>query len=318
MPNARSIRQAFANALDRAKSWCALNAFLTAACLLLLLSFGALFSLQEHDEPFRDPQSVLTLGVEFNSAGESPPIFSVFADAKGQWWVVVRGAGPAGTSPVFSLTRLKSIGKCVATHDSLMIGERPLIMSVTAANFKSRYELASERMWFESKLDQPEHIRFTIPRDVRPNDDTGRVSYQMSCALSLTPMQDGAVERSIQIRGNSVDTMPSLTNLGDHDKIVILDLSGLTDRQSIELIGGQRPVTQMSESSRSISEHDPLTIRWRSGVAAFHRDVMLLAIGALLGVAGACFIEWLRPLLERAALTRAHKRLDGRNVGEVV
>jgi hypothetical protein len=285
--------------LAEVESWCASNAFLIATVLLLIICAWGLSRIEEHVPATRDQRSIIVLGVGFPSSPTSRPHFSLKQDESEHWRVVIVGNAEWGARPKFSISKSPRIGTCIAIVNSDTLFD----------SINSKVEEQNERFESLDFIDgrsiggRIEDIQFQIPR----SDPVGlsaksTVSYSVSCPILVGPMKDGATERSIQVQ--AVGAQHSTAGVNDSDTNVDFDSSSFINRQWVQIVGGTKSGT---ESIRTISGADVITIHWRSDDDAFRRDVSILALGALLGAAAACFIEWLRPILESWSARKKEK-----------
>ena len=93
----------------------------------------------------------------------------------------------------------------------------------------------------------------------------------------------------------SVDLPGSLATQLDF----LVDMSALAFRDDFRLTGGVLDQNEMPDEARKIRPHyaEELFMTWRDARLSAMRDVMLVFIGALLGLAAACGLEWIRPLI---------------------
>jgi len=281
-----------------AKRWSAKNSFLVAALTLSVLCAFVLSRMRESESPVRLESSVLVIGVDHgtNTDADGSASFSLHEGEDGQWRTTVAASTQKGRRPTFAISDVSTNSNCKALLDQLDGAPQELFVSRLPKSEDLSRQVAGGTI---KKV--VSHFQVEIPDSVTANDDN-KISFTMSCPISLAPMHDGSVDRSLQIWGwtgnYAVFTDPQTVV----EQSFELDLSDLTDRGAIAVSGGYLSNLGASEMKRAVTSREKvITIRWRSEASAFWRDALLLAIGALLGVAGACLVEWLRPKLEEMA-----------------
>jgi hypothetical protein len=119
-------------------------------------------------------------------------------------------------------------------------------------------------------------------------------SFRVECDLQLTPYEEGDLDESIEIWTAPKEERSSWRPLS-------VNATDLVAKNSARLIGGVSADVLLPEENRTIggTAEGKLTVRWRNERAARLRDLWLLGIGALLGLAGAFLVEEIKAIFER-------------------
>lgn len=262
------------------------NAYLLLACLLLAVSGWLLWMVRGHPDALREDESILVLGGEQAEPGAQ---LHVSLENKDDAWTVVFDfvaieQPTAQTKVSFQLSSLDRMPPCFVDVKPL-VGRAPKVEIASAPHQEPRSRRVFGRMIQKNDVTDLT-VRWKPVTDMTFGDIA---QVTVSCRVLLIPSRDGGAGRKVQIwRADSVSP-----------EAFAIDASPLVNSLSATLSGGSVERVESPDANRRLSvAEDAVLIRWRSEEELFFRDVWLLAIGALLGLAGACLVEWLRPFLE--------------------
>ncbi len=273
-------------------------------------------------------------GSEPDVKPSDPPVFSIKQDGDKQWSISITATGWPGQAKLFAISTRSQASvehRCPASSREAANCEQPSGFDSIVAGSSSSVSKGVTRTesdctawtddgWGQNRVPLNVHewpfppmswaqstaggtviraIQYFQVQIPAANAEDSRITqsrFTMTCRTALAPMRNGWSDRSIQVWGHIALT----------DDRFNVNLSDLADHASFMATGGAPSDYGNSELNRVVTQdRNSLIVRWRDEEAAWLRDVVLLAIGALLGIAGACLIEWARPWFE--AITRRRK-----------
>ena len=115
----------------------------------------------------------------------------------------------------------------------------------------------------------------------------------VQCSTSVSPLRTIFTDRDLIVH------FPERISPVDKDGVstrgFVVDLSEIPNATDIALAGGSEQHTLVSERQRFLEPGREVRVDWRDAPHTQLRDVPLVLIGGLLGLAATCAIEWARP-----------------------
>ncbi|MGA3403765.1 MAG: hypothetical protein ABSC95_31515 [Acetobacteraceae bacterium] len=129
----------------------------------------------------------------------------------------------------------------------------------------------------------------------------------IDCHFELSPFQATYAGRQLSIRTIGGATNPAsvtiepLGNVVFHESPYMVDFSSLDSEEGFRLSGGSPEQVDFPDVQRMLKPGwgRPIHVLWRDTDYSDWRDITLIAVGALLGLAAAAFLESIRPTFER-------------------
>ena len=117
---------------------------------------------------------------------------------------------------------------------------------------------------------------------------------EILCDLNLRPFRDTFADRKLRIaeRGDPPADEDD-QNAADGIVVSFSNLEGISDLQ----LFSETPDDKTPQDDRLLGSGTEVLAEWRDTRQAQFRDVILVLIGSLLGLAATCVIEWARPWL---------------------
>jgi hypothetical protein len=117
--------------------------------------------------------------------------------------------------------------------------------------------------------------------------------FEVTCVLTIEPFDQSFVDRKLILRNVGI---PELEYRDSYPGVgMVVDFRGLSSAADVRLTGGSLYHVERPDTQRFLQADDYLVAEWKDEKSVQLRDIALIFVGSLLGLASSCLLEWIRP-----------------------
>jgi hypothetical protein len=136
--------------------------------------------------------------------------------------------------------------------------------------------------------------------DIKPRiKDNYDQSYTIRCSMGLNPFEKTFSDREIRIDQNLQSTFWHRNHTTHRQVGYNINLRSFARESGFRITGGLLDGTSIPDEERRLPGGSQARVFWKDERQSEYRDIFLIVIGSLLGLAATCVLEWIRPLLIR-------------------